>query len=293
MKKVLAFIIVLLPFMVCAQVAVVSPPQEMERAFVYDSLTNVIEAKHIQAYIGQQLQFLPPRYNLGYSGIYGYKKGKKTEERPKQEELEGKVFTIVDYTTIEFAGTTSYYLILQNPTTKKEYFYILATDADMVFSDIILLGYQEKFVRTHKDKIYVWKGPGKDLQDMEVSNKVPIKPNECLKFHNLIYNSKERELGYQFTDMNGSMVYISKIDFKLSLLEKEKYDEYIARFDEASVRRAMAGDYWVGMDEDLLFLSQGYPDHTNRTSYNKQLVYRTRSTIRCFYVEGGKVTAWN
>lgn len=293
MKKALAIIAVLLPFMACAQVAVVSPPQEMERAFAYDSLTNVIEAKHIQAYIGQQLQFLPPRYNLGYSGIYGYKKGKKTDERPKQEELEGKVFTIVDYTTIEFAGTTSYYLILQNPTTKKEYFYILATDADMVFSDIILLGYQEKFVRTHKDKIYVWKGPGKDLQDMEVSNKVPIKPNECLKFHNLIYNSKERELGYQFTDMNGSMVYIGKIDFKLSLLEKEKYDEYIARFDEASVRRAMAGDYWVGMDEDLLFLSQGYPDHTNRTSYNKQLVYRTRSTMRCFYVEGGKVTAWN
>jgi hypothetical protein len=292
MKKALAIIMVL-PMLACAQVAVVSPPQEMERAFAYDSLTNVIEAKHIQAYIGQQLQFLPPKYDMGYTGIYGYNKGKKTDERPQREELEGKVFTIVDYKTIGTGLTTSYYLILQNPTTKKEYFYVLATDADMVFSDIILLGYQEKFVRTHKDKIYVWKGPGKDLQDMEVSNKVPIKPNECLKFHNLIYNTKERELGYQFTDMNGSMVYIGKIDFKLSLLEKEKYDEYIARFDEASVRRAMAGDYWVGMNEDLLFLSQGYPDHTNHTSYNKQHVYRTRSTMRCFYVEGGKVTAWN
>ena len=292
MKKVLVFIMVLLPMLACAQVKMVTPPQEMERAFFYDSLTNVIDGKHVQAYIGQRLQFLPPKYDK-YTGIYGYKEGKKTDERPKREELEGKVFTIVDYTTRGTDYTTSYYLILQDPSTKKEYFYVLATDSDMELSDIILLGYQEKFLQTHKGKVYVWKGVEENLQDLEVSSKVKVKPNDFLTFNDMIYNSKAREIGYQFTDKDGSLFYVSKFAFGYNLLEKEKYDEYIERFDETSVRSAMSGNYWEGMPEDLLFLSQGYPDSTNRTSYNKQHVYRTRSTMRCFYVEGGKVTGWN
>ena len=59
-------------------------------------------------------------------------------------------------------------------------------------------------------------------------------------------------------------------------------------------RQKAQGHYYVGMPVELLELSWGKPDTINSTSYNKQYVYKlSRGRIRCFYVENGKVTAWN
>ncbi|WP_143331091.1 hypothetical protein [Burkholderia aenigmatica] len=48
------------------------------------------------------------------------------------------------------------------------------------------------------------------------------------------------------------------------------------------------GSVKVGMSETALYMTLGYPDHTNRASYGDQAVYAGAYV----YIRNGKVTAW-
>ncbi|QUN58885.1 hypothetical protein [Burkholderia cenocepacia] len=48
------------------------------------------------------------------------------------------------------------------------------------------------------------------------------------------------------------------------------------------------GSVKVGMSETALYMTLGYPDHTNRASYGDQLVYAGAYV----YIRNGRVTAW-
>lgn len=295
MKKVLAFM-VLLPLALCAQVRIAEPAPKMLEDFPYDSTTNYVKKEKVRCLIGQELHVLPLRdYNQrdGYRRIVkGNKEFPSFFTHIEYDNLLGKVLTCTDAFSHEKYGLTSYYLELKDNSNGDIYYYEFSEVKSNFY--FLILGYKEKFEHDCCGKTFLFKGASLSFHDFNTGEKVVAEPKQKYVFREMIYNSKNNELGYLFTDEKSHLLCFDEFIVKNSLMAKDEYDKYVGIYGERAVNSCLEGGYFVGMPVTLLELSWGKPKEINSTSYNKQYVYNlSRGRIKCFYVEDGKVTGWN
>jgi hypothetical protein len=72
---------------------------------------------------------------------------------------------------------------------------------------------------------------------------------------------------------------------RLNLNLMQRIPKKLSKRDIALIR---SGTVRVGMSEEALFMTMGYPDHVNTASYGNQIVFGNTYV----YVTNGKVTAW-
>lgn len=294
MNKVLAFIMVLLPLAVCAQVRIAEPVPKMLEDFPYDSTTNYVKKEQIRCLVGQELQVLPLRdYNQrdGYRYIVkGNKKFPDFFTKIEYNELIGKVLACTDAFSREKNGLYDYYLELKDNSNGDTYYYEFSeVQNDFYF---LVLGYKEKFERDCRGKTFLFKGSALRFYDFNTGEKVVAMPKQQYVFQEIIFNSKDNELGFLFTDGQSHLLCFDEFQIKHSLVEKSIIDRYTSLYGQYSVNGALEGVIWTGMPVELLLLSRGKPDKKNMASYGEQWVYGKYATT-CVYIEDGKVTAWN
>lgn len=107
---------------------------------------------------------------------------------------------------------------------------------------------------------------------------------------NIMLESKRR--------LNAKKDSILREEFRLEQLEnnevfQKKMSEMVKKYGEVNGRKIAFGNIWIGMTEEMLLDSWGYPIEINRTAVagllKKQYVY---ANSRYVYVENSKVTAW-
>lgn len=296
MKKVLAFIMVLLPLALCAQVRIVEPVPKMLEDFPYDSTTNYVKKEQIRCLVGQELQVLPLReYNQrdGYRYIVkGNKKFPDFFTKIEYNELLGKVLACTDAFSREKNGLYDYYLELKDNSNGDTYYYEFSElQNDFYF---LVLGYKDKFEHDNCGQTFIFKGAALRFYDFNTGEKVVAEPKQQYIFQEMIFNAKGNELGYLFTDELSHLLCFNEFQVKNSLVKKSTIDQYVALYGQSSINSALEGGYYVGMPVELLRLSWGKPNTINGTSYNTQYVYNlSQGRIKCFYIEDGKVTGWN
>ena len=295
MKKIL-LLVAILPLVLCAQVRIERPAKKARENIPYDSTTNYVKEENSRCLVGQKMQVLPLRES---SRRYGYNDIAKGSNPPtllskkvEYNDLLGKVLTCTGSFVDDTFGSDRYYLELKDDSNGDIYCYHYPCYEGSFY--FLVLGYKEKFEREYRGKTFVFKGASISIYDFNTGEKSVAEPQDKFVFQEMIFNSEKYKLGYLFTDEKSHLYCFDDFDIKLNLINKDKVDELISLYGERAVSAGLEGRYYVGMPVELLELSWGKPDTINSTSYNKQYVYKlSRGRIRCFYVENGKITAWN
>lgn len=292
MNKVLAFIMVLLPMLACAQVRVAKPAERTEKAVVpYDS-TEVICEKRIEllrGYIGQEFFVIPKTEQLQK---YGYdmtreKKGRISGSIP-YEELAEKTLRVVDAT---FGGRSKYdsdyYLTLVNESNN-DTLYWEYTDSKYRFP-FLILGYKDKFEKKYKGKPFLFRGVERDdMTDFNTGKSVNLKPGDRWVFEEIIIVPLSGELSdvrYLCSNAKGEHVAF----YEDYIVEKAKMDRLSKKYGQRLCNLALNMKIGIGMPKELVELAWGKPKSINTSSYDEQWVYSNDYV----YFKNGKVTAWN
>lgn len=289
-------IIMMIPMIAWAQVRVAKPVPKMLEDCPYDSTKNYVKKEQIRCLIGQELQVLPLQdYNQrdGYRYIVkGNKKLPDILSSIEYNELLGKVLLCTDAFSREKYGLYDYYLELKDNSNGDTYYYKFSELKEKFY--FLVLGYKDKFEHDNRGQMFIFKGAALRLHDFNTGEQVVTEPKQQYIFQEMIFNAKDNELGYLFTDEQSHLLCFDEFHIKHHLIKKSDVDQYVARYGQSAINAALEGGYYVGMPVELLKLSWGKPNTINRTSYSTQYVYDlSRGRIKCFYIENGKVTGWN
>lgn len=118
--------------------------------------------------------------------------------------------------------------------------------------------------------------------------------------------SKLKITGYRYDDETHSMLiyleaseHVKYISYSRVLYVGEAFSDPFLRYgvcllpvipnlSKRDLQDIRSGTLRVGMSEDALYMTLGYPDHTNHASYGDQEVYLSAFV----YVTKGRVTGW-
>ena len=295
MKKVLAFIMLLLPLAVCAQVRVAKPAERAEKQVVpYDSTVNYLDAighsEILRGYIGQEFYVLPMSeafQKYDYSDFSREKTGYMSGRIPYAE-LAEKTLRVVDVT---HGGRTTYdrncYLTLvDNSNNDTLYFQY---PSSKTFFPFLVLGYKKKYEQTFKGKKFLFKGVERDdLSDFNTGRSVYLKPGDQWVFDEIIVVPQaghSDEIRYLFSNSKGEHLALNE-DWMVS---KAKMDRLSKKYGQRLCNRALNLKIDIGMPKELVEIAWGKPKSINRSSYDEQWVYDNDYV----YFKNGKVTAWN
>ena len=288
MKKVLAFIMVLLPLALCAQVRVVSAPKQERPVEKYDS-TNNVPRFQITGMVGQEL-FLPPRPDhlkeYGYQDIY--RTATSYTGSIPCEEIAGHSFKIV---SIEEYEKLLYYfnLKLEDTQTGTNYFYTYSvTQSSWPF---ITLGYKAKYEALNKGKSFVSLSYslGKDFNTGQYI--LGQSRGSVWVFQEIIANQDNGEIGYLYSNDKGQAVVVSERSLE-GMRPKAEIDNLRKKYGSYMCDTALEGTVKIGMPADLVIIAKGRPKSINNASYGSQWVYGEYGDD-CIYFKNGKVTGWN
>ena len=288
MNNILAFIIVLLPLAVCAQVRVVSEPETVETVELYDS-TNNCPKYQITGFVGQEL-FLSPQPD--YLKKYGYQDIYRSETSHVGsipcDEIAGHTFKVTNVKSND-KYRNFYNMQLKDTVTGSYYYYTYSVDRKSW--PFITLGYKEKYESANKGKNFVSLSYylGKDFNTGEyLTGKTR---GTIWTFQEIISNKDDGEIGYLYTNNKGQTIVISEHYVK-DMKPKHEIDKLRKKYGKRMCDVAIEGKINVGMPEELVRIAKGNPRSINRASYGEQWVYGEYGDD-CVYIKHGKVTAWN
>lgn len=288
MNKVLAFIMVLLPLAVCAQVRVVSAPETRATVELYDSTSNCPKYQ-ITGFVGQEL-FLPPLPD--HFKKYGYQDIYRSETSHVGsipcDEIAGHTFKV---TRVKRDDEIQFFYNLQLEDTKtgNNYYYTYSVVRDSW--PFITLGYKVKYEVINKGKNFVALSYslGKDFNTGEyLSGKTR---GTIWEFQEVIANKDDGKIGYLYNNSEGQTIVISEHSVK-DMKPKAEIDKLRKKYGSRMCDVAIQGNIKVGMPEDLVRIAKGNPRTINRASYGDQWVYGECGED-CVYFKNGKVTSWN
>jgi hypothetical protein len=286
MKKVLVFIMVLLPMLACAQVRVIAEPKQEKLIEKYDSLNNIPRFQ-ITGMTGQEL-YLPPRPD--YLKKYGYQDIHRTAESYTGsipcDEIAGHTFKIVsveEYESLIF----HYKLKLEDTQTGTNYFYTYSvTQASWPF---IALGYKAKYEATNKGKEFVALRIIVE-KDINTGKLIDKDRGSVWTFQEIVASANDG-MSYLFTNKDGDAVTINTYGIG-DMKPKAEIDKLRKKYGPRMCDTAIQGNIKIGMPDVLVELAWGKPDKINRASYGEQWVYGEYGDD-CVYFKNGKVTGWN
>lgn len=286
MKKVLAFIMVLLPLALCAQVRVVTPPETEKPVIKYDSINN-IPRFYIEGFLGQEL-YLPPRPD--HLKEYGYQDIYRTEHNHTGsipcDEIAGHTFKVTDIKRGENV-TYFYYLKLEDEETGTPYYYTYSlTQTSWNF---ITLGYKAKYEATNKGKEFVALRIIVE-KDINTGKLVDKDRGSIWTFQEIVASEKDG-MSYLFTNKDGEAVAMNTYCIG-DMKPKAEIDKLRKKYGPRMCDLAVQGTIKVGMPADLVKIAKGEPRTINRASYGEQWVYGEYGDD-CVYFKNGKVTGWN
>lgn len=288
MNKVLAFIMVLLPLALCAQVRVASATEAVEKVEQYDSIKNQ-PGDQVTGFVGQEL-FLPPRPD--YLKKYGYQDIYRSETNHTGnipcDEIAGHTFKV---TNVKRDASIRYFynLRLEDSETGTNYYYTYSVVRDSW--PFITLGYKAKYEAANKGKNFValCYSLGKDFNTGEyLTGK---SRGTIWTFQEIIANKDDGEIGYLYTNNEGQTIVTSERSVK-DMKPKAEIDKLRKKYGARMCDVAIQGNIKVGMPEELVRIAKGNPRTINRASYGDQWVYGEYGDD-CVYFKNGKVTSWN
>ena len=286
MKKVLALFMVLLPIALCAQVRVVSAPEDKTVA-PYDSLHN-FPSYQITGMVGQEL-FLPPKQEslkkYGYQSIY--RTAESVIGSIPCDEIEGHTFKIV---SVDKSGTSafSYKLKLEDTQTGTNYYY--SYSAGRSKWEFITLGYKAKYEAMNKGKSFVALTYSL-TKDYTTGKYFTGSMRGSIWVFQEIVAKDDGDLGYLYTNSEGQTV-VTEEYFNKDMKPKTEIDKLRRKYGSRLCDLAIDGKIKIGMPADLVIIAKGEPRIINKSSYGEQWVYGEYGD-NCIYLKNGKVTDWN
>lgn len=277
-KAILLSVAALIMMPLAAQVRTGEPPGDYLPECKYDSLSNYIDKEKIKAYIGQEFQVLPgSRYSLlGYG--YIDRAGNNLPSmmsKVNYDEICGKILRCTNAFKQEKYSTPLYYLELTDQQGQKYIYQHTGIKSEFYF---LVLGYQKKFEKTHKDKEYECRISLR-LTDFNTGESVVVERGSKLRFEEIIFNTKDDRLDYLYSDDNGHVVGfressledLKELDGKLSPLEEIKARNTTI-LDRVAYIKAILPDTWmVDVGTDAVVKMELY-DICKKMNYSLSLV---------------------
>lgn len=287
MKQVLAFFIILLPFITTAQVRVASYAKPKKEVIPYDSISNLPQDPH--GFVGQELFLIPQPERLrsfGYS-CFTKENGGFLRTLP-HDRVAGHTFEVVDVNDIK--GYIEDQTILKLRDKEDGSFYYTGLSDVEPLWPFLTLGYKEKYEAEDKGKkFHILYLPRKDFNTGE---EIKADRGSIWTFQEIIAYVDLGVIGYLYNNTQGETVVLTGNTTDDGVFSTKTIDQYTKKYGQAMVKTALSGKIKIGMPEELVVLAWGKPDSINTASYGDQWVYG-EIHIKCVYFANGKVTAWN
>ena len=312
-----------------AQIKVLHRAEEVtgsEQIPSYDYSKNFLGSSNVRSYIGQILFVKERPENVRGYGYANFRKEKesgpidkkarygkaapKNNFNSKYEDLVGKYFIVIDVQPDS----------RQHISTYEHIWWFLLENKDKP-SDKVWYEYNERFSRTypfitmsHYDYVNTLDGirfiaPYKIESDGTITcaylsdidlitgKKINFSKDDIWTSQGATLEDKEYELVFLVQNQRGETSafctndYSEKgpIDGKMQMVTETYYNELVAKYGEENIDKARRSVVTIGMPEDCVILSWGYPDEINKSASGDQWVYDNQ----CVYITNGIVTFWN